>query len=90
MPSRRLTVARPVRTDAISRRTRSIALVESAACEQRHTHRVEVIARHRVELHLRQAFAGLRQRPEDVLTTTFDLGHDELDSTHRVSALFRF
>jgi GTP cyclohydrolase I len=25
-----------------------------------------------------EVFAGLRQRPEDVLTTTFDLGHDEL------------
>jgi GTP cyclohydrolase I len=25
-----------------------------------------------------EMFAGLRQRPEDVLTTTFDLGHDEL------------
>jgi GTP cyclohydrolase I len=25
-----------------------------------------------------ELFAGLRQRPEDVLTTTFDLGHDEL------------
>ncbi len=25
-----------------------------------------------------EMFAGLRQRPEDVLTTTFDLGHDEM------------
>lgn len=25
-----------------------------------------------------EMFAGLRQRPDDVLTTTFDLGHDEL------------
>jgi GTP cyclohydrolase IA len=25
-----------------------------------------------------EVFAGLRQRPEDVLSTTFDLGHDEL------------
>jgi GTP cyclohydrolase I len=25
-----------------------------------------------------ELFAGLRQRPQDVLTTTFDLGHDEL------------
>ncbi len=25
-----------------------------------------------------EVFAGLRQSPEDVLTTTFDLGHDEL------------
>jgi GTP cyclohydrolase IA len=25
-----------------------------------------------------EMFAGLRMRPEDVLTTTFDLGHDEL------------
>ena len=25
-----------------------------------------------------EVFAGLRQRPSDVLTTTFDLGHDEL------------
>ena len=25
-----------------------------------------------------ELFAGLRQRPEDVLTTTFDLGHDEI------------
>ena len=25
-----------------------------------------------------EQFAGLRQRPEDVLATTFDLGHDEL------------
>ena len=25
-----------------------------------------------------EIFAGLRQRPEDVLTTTFDLGHDEM------------
>lgn len=25
-----------------------------------------------------EMFSGLRQRPEDVLTTTFDLGHDEM------------
>lgn len=25
-----------------------------------------------------EVFAGLRRRPEDVLTTTFDLGHDEM------------
>ena len=25
-----------------------------------------------------ELFAGLRQRPEDILTTTFDLGHDEI------------
>ena len=25
-----------------------------------------------------EMFAGLRMRPEDVLTTTFDLGHDEM------------
>jgi GTP cyclohydrolase IA len=25
-----------------------------------------------------EIFSGLRQRPEDVLTTTFDLGHDEM------------
>ena len=25
-----------------------------------------------------EVFAGLRQEPDDVLTTTFDLGHDEL------------
>jgi GTP cyclohydrolase I len=25
-----------------------------------------------------ELFAGLRQRPDDVLTTTFDLGHDEM------------
>ncbi len=25
-----------------------------------------------------EVFGGLRQRPEDVLTTTFDLGHDEM------------
>ena len=25
-----------------------------------------------------ETFAGLRQRPEDVMSTTFDLGHDEL------------
>jgi GTP cyclohydrolase I len=25
-----------------------------------------------------ELFAGLRQRPEDVLTTTFDIGHDEM------------
>ncbi|UNS98225.1 GTP cyclohydrolase I FolE [Streptomyces tubbatahanensis] len=32
----------------------------------------------RVARAYREMFAGLRQRPEDVLTTTFDLGHDEL------------
>lgn len=32
----------------------------------------------RVARSYREIFAGLRQRPEDVLTTTFDLGHDEL------------
>ncbi|MCX2970761.1 GTP cyclohydrolase I FolE [Streptomyces sp. TRM70308] len=32
----------------------------------------------RVARAYREIFAGLRQRPEDVLTTTFDLGHDEL------------
>ncbi|MBA0053066.1 GTP cyclohydrolase I FolE [Streptomyces sp. AJS327] len=32
----------------------------------------------RVARAYRELFAGLRQRPEDVLTTTFDLGHDEL------------
>ncbi len=26
----------------------------------------------------REQFAGLRQRPEDVLTTVFDVGHDEM------------
>ena len=26
----------------------------------------------------KELFAGLHQRPEDVLTTTFDLGHDEM------------
>jgi GTP cyclohydrolase I len=25
-----------------------------------------------------EQFAGLRQRPEDVLTTVFDVGHDEM------------
>lgn len=32
----------------------------------------------RVARAYREIFAGLRQRPEDVLTTTFDLGHDEM------------
>ncbi|MGY1437216.1 GTP cyclohydrolase I FolE [Streptomyces reniochalinae] len=32
----------------------------------------------RVARAYREMFAGLHQRPEDVLTTTFDLGHDEL------------
>ncbi|WP_369206125.1 GTP cyclohydrolase I FolE [Streptomyces sp. PU-14G] len=32
----------------------------------------------RVARAYREMYAGLRQRPEDVLTTTFDLGHDEL------------
>ncbi|MCT2590007.1 GTP cyclohydrolase I FolE [Streptomyces sp. N2-109] len=32
----------------------------------------------RVARAYRELFAGLRQRPEDVLTTTFDLGHDEM------------
>src|SRR5262245_28665435 len=32
----------------------------------------------RVARAYRELFAGLRQQPEDVLTTTFDLGHDEL------------
>jgi GTP cyclohydrolase I len=32
----------------------------------------------RVARALEETFAGLHQRPEDVLTTTFDLGHDEL------------
>ncbi|GCD97247.1 GTP cyclohydrolase I FolE [Embleya hyalina] len=32
----------------------------------------------RVARSYREIFAGLRQEPEDVLTTTFDLGHDEL------------
>lgn len=32
----------------------------------------------RVARAYRELFAGLRQRPEDVLTTTFDIGHDEL------------
>ncbi|NSC23150.1 GTP cyclohydrolase I FolE [Streptomyces albus subsp. chlorinus] len=32
----------------------------------------------RVARAYREMFAGLRQRPEDVLTTTFDLGHDEM------------
>ncbi|WP_031509171.1 GTP cyclohydrolase I FolE [Streptomyces megasporus] len=32
----------------------------------------------RVARAYREIFAGLRQRPEDVLTTTFDIGHDEM------------
>ena len=32
----------------------------------------------RVARAYRELFAGLWQKPEDVLTTTFDLGHDEL------------
>jgi GTP cyclohydrolase I len=32
----------------------------------------------RVARAYREIFAGLWQKPEDVLTTTFDLGHDEL------------
>ena len=32
----------------------------------------------RVARAYREIFAGLRQTPEDVLTTTFDLGHDEM------------
>jgi GTP cyclohydrolase I len=32
----------------------------------------------RVARAYREIFAGLRQNPEDVLTTTFDLGHDEM------------
>ncbi len=32
----------------------------------------------RVARAYREMFAGLWQRPEDVLTTTFDLGHDEM------------
>ncbi len=32
----------------------------------------------RVARAYREMFAGLNQRPEDVLTTTFDLGHDEM------------
>jgi GTP cyclohydrolase I len=32
----------------------------------------------RVARAYKELFAGLNQRPEDVLTTTFDLGHDEL------------
>ncbi len=32
----------------------------------------------RVARSLAEIFVGLRQEPEDVLTTTFDLGHDEL------------
>ncbi|WP_327415562.1 GTP cyclohydrolase I FolE [Streptomyces sp. NBC_01233] len=32
----------------------------------------------RVARSYREIFAGLYQRPEEVLTTTFDLGHDEL------------
>jgi len=31
-----------------------------------------------------EMLAGLRQRPEDVLTTTFDLGHDELVLVHDI------
>ncbi|WP_181767279.1 GTP cyclohydrolase I FolE [Streptomyces albidus (ex Kaewkla and Franco 2022)] len=32
----------------------------------------------RVARAYKELFAGLHQRPEDVLTTTFDLGHDEM------------
>ena len=32
----------------------------------------------RVARAYQEIFVGLRQRPEDVLTTTFDLGHDEM------------
>src|SRR5882724_5992033 len=32
----------------------------------------------RVARAYREMFAGLRQAPEDVLSTTFDLGHDEM------------
>lgn len=32
----------------------------------------------RVARAYKEIFAGLQQRPEDVLTTTFDLGHDEM------------
>ncbi|MDK1472308.1 GTP cyclohydrolase I FolE [Streptomyces sp. 549] len=32
----------------------------------------------RVARAYRELFAGLRQQPEDVLTTTFDIGHDEM------------
>ncbi|MCI3225268.1 GTP cyclohydrolase I FolE [Streptomyces sp. NP-1717] len=32
----------------------------------------------RVARSYREIFAGLWQRPEDVLTTTFDIGHDEM------------
>ncbi|MDT0439778.1 MULTISPECIES: GTP cyclohydrolase I FolE [Streptomyces] len=32
----------------------------------------------RVARAYKEIFAGLRQTPEDVLTTTFDLGHDEM------------
>ena len=32
----------------------------------------------RVARAYKEMFAGLTQRPEDVLTTTFDLGHDEM------------
>ena len=32
----------------------------------------------RVARAYREMFAGLRQHPEDVLTTTFDIGHDEM------------
>ncbi|MDI3418444.1 GTP cyclohydrolase I FolE [Streptomyces luteolus] len=32
----------------------------------------------RVARAYQEIFAGLRQKPEDVLTTTFDLGHDEM------------
>ena len=34
--------------------------------------------RRRVGRAYREMFGGLHQRPEDVLTTTFDLGHDEM------------
>lgn len=32
----------------------------------------------RVARAYQEIFAGLRQKPEDVLTTTFDIGHDEM------------
>ncbi|MFD9813876.1 GTP cyclohydrolase I FolE [Streptomyces sp. NPDC059080] len=32
----------------------------------------------RVARAYKEIFAGLRQKPEDVLTTTFDIGHDEM------------
>ncbi|NEE28621.1 GTP cyclohydrolase I FolE, partial [Streptomyces sp. SID7982] len=32
----------------------------------------------RVARAYKEIFAGLYQQPEDVLTTTFDLGHDEM------------